>query len=49
LALAKQIQVAMRRSRRSPECGGMMVGGVMAASWQVVMQGGGLVQLRPVR
>jgi hypothetical protein len=37
LALAKQIQIAMLRSRRSPEWGGMIVAGGMVASWQAVM------------
>ena len=36
-ALAKAIQMAWWRSRRSPELGGMMVAGVMVAVWVVVM------------
>src|SRR5215472_2118763 len=40
-ALAKAIQMARLRSRRSPECGGMMVAGVMAAVWVVVMSPAG--------
>ena len=37
LALAKQAQMAWFRSRRSPYQGGMIVSGVMSASWAVPM------------
>jgi len=36
-ALLNAIQMARLRSRRSPEFGGMIVVGVIAASWLVVM------------
>jgi hypothetical protein len=39
-ALAKAIQMARERLRCSPEFGGMIVAGVMAASWAVVMSPG---------
>jgi hypothetical protein len=38
--LAKAIQMARERFRRSPECGGLIVVGLMAASWAVVMSPG---------
>ena len=35
--MAKAIQMARERFRRSPECGGLIVVGVMAASWRAAM------------
>lgn len=54
LALAKQAQIARWRSSRSPFQAGMMVSGVMLASWQSLMSrsgagSGGLAgMVRPV-
>ena len=39
-ALAKAIQMARERLRRSPECGGLIVVGVMEALWVALMSPG---------